>query len=359
MPSILTEQKKSGVLFHDLCRIYKSFVFTTNNFIDLYVAFFPQIDFSSGTTSFFESKLSLVMCAASIGKGAFGEIMSAKYDSKDIALKLQIATTDKKSWDVCLEFIVHISLYCVTRNSTSKTLSALGINSARIPKPVVSFRDGNKFYYGLEKLEMSLGQLYTNPIFKNETTTRREIFLTGILCQISRRLIILQKTTSFLHGDFHAENIMLKKTKKGDKTHYTAYIIDFGYSKVIVNNVSLTSSYQKESSDKSLDLLTLVTSLHYELPRARSGVLHEIIDPFWNLVELGIFWKNPKFTEKQQMSYKRVFFKNLLKPKYKHHSLYWNACGVEYAPCVPENMLNFCLNRLRKLEVREYDASCL
>ena len=183
--------------------------------------------------------------------GAYGQVYSITYSSKKskpIVIKLIDTSTDVLS--VFTEVIIQMELFCDMRGKFS--------TGARIPKMEFISRYRDQYIIGMEPLDGTFEKLY-----KDKNITCREKVKS--IQSIAKFLIPLQKNYKFMHRDFHASNIMYKKSGTPGNETYKMYIIDFGMSTALINGQQIneiTPIYSKPYKfNPSHDLRLLITFL--------------------------------------------------------------------------------------------------
>ena len=189
-----------------------------------------------------------------IGAGAYGQVCSASIidnsskKSKPIVLKLIDPSTDVLS--VFTEVIIQMELFCDMRGKFG--------TGARIPKMEFISRYRDQYIIGMEPLDGTFEKLY-----KDKKITCREKVKS--IQSIAKFLIPLQKNYKFMHRDFHASNIMYKKSGTPGNETYKMYIIDFGMSTALINGQQInkiTHIYRiPYKFNPSHDLRLLITFL--------------------------------------------------------------------------------------------------
>ena len=179
---------------------------------------------------------------------------------------------------VVAELMIQTKMFCELRRG-----NVLGPKSATIPKPLFVAIDSPTSFIGMTAAEISV-----KDYIKEVQADRPASLCTkirDILLQLCPLLNYMQETFKFMHGDMHADNIMLKRNP------FRVYMIDFGFSSAtfpgFAQRVHGYLRYENAVFDKSLDLLMFSESLTGHIVPVGSGALAHrmlitLVGAVWN-----------------------------------------------------------------------------
>lgn len=263
-----------------------------------------------------------------LGGGEYGRVMTGTFGTRDVVIKRNVKVSVREDIN---EIIMQSRLYCFTRDHTTNR------DMARIPETIFAASvPGFGRVLGMERMD--------TPLLTHVQTMRGNPihWLRTALMQVCSLLVVLQDTFSFMHGDLHGENIMVR----GDDV----FLIDFGMASAKFDRQPRTITSDRYTGvpfHPHLDLLTLVTALREDLGLSKhDGVAAwcgSFVDPFWKTVRTALLagalteslpygaQKTVRTAHEEIMSSGEVY--------YAHHLLYEDIGRVSYPPCDPRNML--------------------
>ena len=266
-----------------------------------------------------------------LGGGEYGRVMLGTFGPRDVVLKRNVKVSMREDVN---EVIMQTRLYCYLRDHPSSAASHM----ARIPETIFAAAvPGFGRVLGMERMDVPL------LAHVQETSASAQVrVVRDALVKVCELLVVLQDTFSFMHGDLHGENVMVR----GDEV----FLIDFGMASAKFDRQprTITSDrYKGVPFHPHLDLLTLVTALREDLGLSKhDGVAAwcgSFVDPFWRTVRTALLagalkgslpygaQKTVRTAHEEIMSSGEVY--------YAHHLLYEDIGRVSYPPCDPRNML--------------------
>jgi len=313
---------------YDLCKIIDSI----SSYKD-YKQLFPTSSKSSKGLSTLRGKYTfddqVFSIASSLGKGSSGRVMKGFFGTRPVVVKRNVKVPFEEDVN---ETIMQTRLYCFLKQE------GVGKNIAQIPEAVFTASiPGFGRVLGMEGVDMSMLE-YVQSL----RTSDQIPWLRSAIERICRLLILLQKQFSFMHGDMHSENIMIR----GDDV----FLIDFGMASAKFNKhprLITNSRYQKTRFHSQLDLMTLLTSLREDL-----GISHHdkaavwcgsFVEPYWNVVRKGVLkYPNSKLPYGARRTVRTAIdeINSSGEVYYAHHLLYEDIGNVSYPPCEPRNLLS-------------------
>lgn len=264
-----------------------------------------------------------------MGGGEYGRVMRGTFGTRDVVIKRNVKVSAREDVN---EIIMQTRLYCFTRDRHSDDKEM-----ARIPETIFAASvPGFGRVLGMERMDTPL-------LTHVQTMTGTQIpWLRTALIRVCALLVVLQDTFSFMHGDLHGENVMVR----GDEV----FLIDFGMASAKFDRQprTITSDrYKGVPFHPHLDLLTLLTALREDLGLSKhDGVAAwcgAFVDPFWKTVRTALLsgtlrkplpygaQRTVRTAHEEIMSSGEVY--------YAHHLLYEDIGRVSYPPCDPRNML--------------------
>lgn len=221
--NVLTDEiKQKELFFTHPCLIYSKLkqefgMDINDDTIEHLDEIIPKVELDTTTSTFIYGKHTCkIDFKAPINSGTYGNIYKAKFNGKNIAVKV-LKTFDAKEF--FSETIIHNELYCglLPLHESKKRLIA------KIPEILftVKLNVNGKVEYaiGIEELHGS------GKSFIKKQPSSKDII--HCILSVSTLLDILQSTFSFMHRDLHLGNVMYKNDNW--------YIIDFGMSTMKYN----------------------------------------------------------------------------------------------------------------------------
>ena len=268
-----------------------------------------------------------------LGGGEYGRVMLGTFGTRDVVLKRNVKVSMREDVN---EVIMQTRLYCYLRDHHATNASRM----ARIPEAIFAAAvPGFGRVLGMERMDV--------PLLEHVQKTPVSMQIRGLrdsLINVCKLLVVLQSTFSFMHGDLHGENLMMR----GDDV----FLIDFGMAsaKFSGHPRTITSErYQGIPFHPHLDLLTLLTALREDLGLSNhKGVASwcgEFVDPFWTTVRTALLRDGG--TSRNKLPYGargmvRTAREEIMSSGeiyYAHHLLYEDIGRVAYPPCDPHNMI--------------------
>ena len=264
-----------------------------------------------------------------MGGGEYGRVMKGTFGRRDVVVKRNVNVSMREDVN---EAIMQTRLYCHLKDDVR--------DMARIPETIFAATvPGFGRVLGMQRMDA--------PLIKHVQSTppaaqiRR---LREALLKVCKLLLVLQTDFSFMHGDLHGENIMIR----GEEV----FLIDFGMASAKFDRHprTITSDrYEGVRFHSQLDLLTLMTALredlglsHHEKVAAWCGAF---VDPFWTIVRKELLENGGMARTKLPYGARKTVRKareEILSSGevyYAHHLLYEYIGRVSYAPCHPRNMI--------------------
>lgn len=190
------------------------------SFSDLFVS---RSDFEQKTGT-------MLFLGRKIGKGAFGsaietELVEADGRRKKIVVKRMDYKGEwnterrEKREGVERELFAHATLFC-------------GSNTDLVVEPFFSLLDStpssDRYLIGMDRLDTTLYSFFNNS--KMSTGSRRDSLFVKAILDVSTGLLELQQRFQFVHGDMHANNVMVRYGPNSMLKEPTFHLIDFGLS---------------------------------------------------------------------------------------------------------------------------------
>jgi serine/threonine protein kinase len=166
-------------------------------------------------------------------------------------------------------------------------------------------------------------------------------WLRTALMKLCKLLVLLQKDVSFMHGDMHGENIMVRN-------NHDIFIIDFGMSSATFSKRRLITSkrYTRVPFHSQLDLLTLMTSLREDFALSKhftaAAWCGSFVQPFWTIVRDAVVSGKQTNLPFGALKTVRTALNEIStsgEVYYAHHLLYEDIGRVAYSECEPSTML--------------------
>tara|TARA_B110001450_G_scaffold126537_1_gene119143 strand:- start:8086 stop:8934 length:849 start_codon:yes stop_codon:yes gene_type:complete len=260
--------------------------------------------------------------------------MSGTFGNRDIVLKRNVKVSMREDVN---EVIMQARLYCRLRDHHAADASRM----ARVPETILAVTvPGFGRVLGMERMDIPL----LEHVQKTRMSAQRHV-LRDALIKVCELLIVLQNEFSFMHGDLHGENVMMRGADD-------VFVIDFGMASAKFDDHprTITSDrYKGVPFHPHLDLLTLLTALREDLGLSRhEGVAAwcgAFVDPFWTTVRNALLRDGGRSRAKLPYGAQRTVRtarEEILSSGevyYAHHLLYEDIGRVAYPPCDPRSML--------------------
>lgn len=270
-----------------------------------------------------------------LGKGEYGRVMLGTFGPRDVVLKRNVKVSMREDVN---EVIMQTRLYCYLRDHHSSAASHM----ARIPETIFAAAvPGFGRVLGMERMDVPL----LAHVQKTASPSAQVRVVRDALVKVCELLVVLQSRFSFMHGDLHGENVMVRGTDE-------VFLIDFGMASAKFDRHprTITSErYEGVPYHPHLDLLTLITALREDLGLSKhNGVAAwcgTLVDPFWTTVRTALLRDGGTSHTKLPYGARttvRTARKEILsngEVYYAHHLLYEDIGRVSYPPCDPRNML--------------------
>ena len=264
------------------------------------------------------------------------------------------------------EMWIYTKVFCTMRDGGFRALMEikefeLATKMAKIPKPYFGATIyATKRIIGMEILD---NVVFSDYVIRLTDRQKTFDFCKDIFMQVASALWFLQKNIKLVHGDFHAGNIMMKRSGTYSAQ---AYIIDFGMSRTGDSPVAgYRHNMIPSKFNPSIDLLTLTTHLAehcaYNNKYTLVNLCKHFADPFWNdvksAVDSTIRREKPTF-KFNTMNVVRRKLVDMSAPKknkiqVSHHFLYVNASNIMYDKTKPKQFLAELKNM--KLNITQKD----
>lgn len=268
-----------------------------------------------------------------LGGGEYGRVMLGTFGTRDVVLKRNVKVSTREDVN---EVVMQTRLYCHLRDQNASDAARM----ARIPETIFAASiPGFGRVLGMERMDTSLLNYVQNTPAAAQIRVLRDALIK--VCELLR---FLQTTFSFMHGDLHGENVMMRG---GD-----VFLIDFGMASAKFGRHPRTVTserYEGISFHPHLDLLTLMTALREDLGVSKhNGVAAwcgAFVDPFWNTVRSALLRNGGTSRSKLPYGAQRTVHtarEEILSSGevyYAHHLLYEEIGRVSYPPCAPLAML--------------------
>ena len=258
--------------------------------------------------------------------------MLGTFGSRDVVLKRNVKVSMREDVN---EVIMQTRLYCYLRDHHSSAS-----HMARIPETIFAAAvPGFGRVLGMERMDVPL----LAHVQKTASPSAQVRVVRDALVKVCELLAVLQSKFSFMHGDLHGENVMVRGTDE-------VFLIDFGMASAKFDRHprTITSDrYKGVPYHPHLDLLTLITALREDLGLSKhDGVAAwcgSFVDPFWKTVRTALLsgtltgtlpygaQRTVRTAHDEIMSSGEVY--------YAHHLLYEDIGRVSYPPCSPRNMI--------------------
>lgn len=266
-----------------------------------------------------------------VGGGEYGRVMRGTFRSRDVIIKRNVGVKTREDVN---EIIMQTRLYCFTRDDSV----ARSRDMARIPEAFFAASiPGFGRVLGMERVDKPLLAYVQDMAAGGQVR-----WLRGALVKVCSLLILLQDTFSFMHGDLHGENVMVRGAD--------VFLIDFGMASAKFDRQPRTVTSDRYTGvpfHPHLDLLTLITALREDLGLSKHYAVAswcgDLVDPFWRTVRTALLTgkvpgklpygaqRTVRTARDEIMSSGEVY--------YAHHLLYEDIGKVSYPPCDPRNML--------------------
>lgn len=265
-----------------------------------------------------------------MGSGEYGRVMTGTFGNRNVVIKRNVNVSMREDVN---EAIMHTRLYCYMRSFAPGDANHM----ARIPEAIFAASvTGFGRVLGMERMEIPLLQHI------QRTATPAQIrLLKGVLMKICELLVVLQRKFSFMHGDLHGENVMVRGTD--------VFLIDFGMSSATFDcrpRMVTSTRYEGVPFHPHLDMLTIMTSLREDLGISKhNGVAAwcgSFVDPFWKTVHTAVLRNSRAKLPYGAQKTVRIARGEILsngEVYYAHHLLYEDIGRVSYPPCDPRNLL--------------------
>ncbi len=265
-----------------------------------------------------------------LGGGEYGRVLTGTFGTRDVVVKQNVNVTMREDVN---ETIMQTRVYCYVRDLHRDMRDV-----ARIPEAVFTASiPGFGRVLGMEQVDAPL----LKHVQQIKTSTAQIKWLRDALAKVCRLLVLLQDGLSFVHGDLHGENVMVRG---GD-----VFLIDFGMASACFGGHTrmLTSErYKGVNFHPHLDLLTLFTSLREDLALSKhertAAWCGAFVDPFWKTVHAGLVSESrgtlPYGAQRTVRTAHDEISSNG-EVYYAHHLLYEAIGRVSFPPCAPGRML--------------------
>ena len=269
-----------------------------------------------------------------LGGGEYGRVMLGTFGPRNVVLKRNVKVSMREDVN---EVIMQTRLYCYLRDHHASAASHM----ARIPETIFAAAvPGFGRVLGMERMDVPL----LAHVQKTSASAQVRVVRDALL-KVCELLAVLQSKFSFMHGDLHGENVMVRGTDD-------VFLIDFGMSSAKFDRHprTITSDrYEGIPFHPHLDLLTLVTALREDLGLSKHDAVAAwcgtFVDPFWTTVRTELLRDGGTSRTKLQYGARttvRTARKEILSSGevyYAHHLLYEDIGRVSYPPCDPHNMI--------------------
>ena len=281
-------------------------------------------DVIRGTYGFENEKFSV---QAAFSKGEYGRMYTGTFGKRTVAIKMNLKVPVQ---DDINEVRLQTELYCYVKEH-----GHLGRHIARIPEPVfAAFIPGFGRVLGMERVDSTMIDLVLT--LRKDARIR---WLRDALLKLCALLAILQEKFSFMHGDLHGDNVMVRGSD--------VFLIDLGMSSARVAGARVVADrrYVKIPFHSQLDLLTLLTALRDDFASSSTevaGWCGAFVDPFWNTVQRALQGDTQTVSSYGAQSTVRAARKELSDKGeiyYAHHLLYDNIGHVSYQTCEPQHLM--------------------
>jgi hypothetical protein len=274
-----------------------------------------------------------------VAKGASGVVYHGTFGNQAVALKVNNPRRVKLRTDAD-EVRMQSLLYCHLRDGRTP----IDGPCARVPKTFFAVRaSGVGRMLGMARVDRSL----LAHVQRVRTAALQIAVLRDALRRVATLLGVLQRDLKFMHGDLHAENVMVRDVP------FDVLLIDFGMASLTPKRDAPASRFVTDARyadvrfHAHLDLLTLLTALREDL--ALSGHAEaarwcgSFVEPFWDAVRRGLFAGKPRgalrFGSQATVRSARRELEANGEIYYAHHLLYEHIGGVSYPRCSPAGFL--------------------
>jgi tRNA A-37 threonylcarbamoyl transferase component Bud32 len=268
-----------------------------------------------------------------LGGGEYGRVMLGTFGSRDVVLKRNVKVSMREDVN---EVIMQTRLYCYIRDHHDAAS-----HMARIPETIFAAAvPGFGRVLGMERMDVPL----LAHVQKTASSAQVRV-VRDSLVKVCELLAVLQSKFSFMHGDLHGENVMVRGADE-------VFLIDFGMASAKFDRHprTITSErYKGVPYHPHLDLLTLLTALREDLGLSKhKGVAAwcgALVHPFWTTVRTELLRDGGTSHTKLPYGARttvRTARKEILSSGevyYAHHLLYEDIGRVSYPPCEPRNMI--------------------
>lgn len=226
-----------------------------------------------------------------LGSGSYGEVINARVNGCDVAVKTAIKSKVKYTANSLVEGMIHVLLQCSKDNIESQIDPDSGWEW---PFPQLDFllksvygpKNNQVFMIGMEKLSESVYTLFREMDIPT-------VYVNDIFIQLIVYLFWLQKTTGFVHRDLHGGNVMVQIRPKiiektytiGDDSitldsYYRVFIIDYGQICIDLSDCHMChidAQMQPSASSYGLDEDNVKCDFSYDT-RMFFGMLYDKFD---------------------------------------------------------------------------------
>lgn len=268
-----------------------------------------------------------------LGGGEHGRVMTGTFGTRDVVIKRNVNVSAREDVN---EILMQTRLFCHLRDHARGTTGM-----ARVPEAIFAASiPGFGRVLGMERMDVPLlAHVQTLPAASQVGRLRK------LLVPVCELLVFLQDALSFMHGDLHGENVMVR----GDDV----FLIDFGMASAHFDRQSprmITSDrYEGVPFHAHLDLLTLYTALREDLGlsghNSAAAWCGAFVDPFWKTVHTALVRGDARGRRRLPYNARRtvrIAYDEIMTSGeiyYAHHLLYEDIGTVSYTPCDPRNML--------------------
>ena len=268
-----------------------------------------------------------------LNRGASGRVYRGTFGSRAVAIKVNDPKKVKRRTDED-ELQMQLRLHCLLNDE-----GALPRHAANVPAVLFAAqipRVGRAV--GMERVDESMLAMIMRT---TKTAQIRE--LRRVLLLLARLLEFLQTHMQFMHGDLHAENVMMRGSD--------VFLIDFGMASVSEGGkkrFTTDDRYKKVPFNPHLDLLTLLTVLREDLAleahESAARWCHGFVAPFWDVVVSGLTSGKARvklaYGAHRIVQAARSEIRESGEVYYAHHLLYESMTpDVSYPPCAPTQFL--------------------
>ena len=266
-----------------------------------------------------------------LGGGESGRVMRGTFGARTVVIKRNVNVAMREDVN---EAIMQTRLYCYLKEHGHMTNRDIAL----VPEAVFTASiPGFGRLLGMEPVDTPL----LAHVQQLKTPSAQVRSLRGALVKVCQLLVILQEKLSFMHGDLHGENVMVRGSD--------VFLIDFGMSSARFDHsprMRTSARYDGIPFHTQLDLMTLLTSLREDLGLSGHDEIAAwcgaFVDPFWDTVRTALL--NGTRTNLPYGAQKTVRtaldeISSSGEVYYAHHLLYEDIGRVSYPPCEPRNLL--------------------